>query len=210
MASPAREGARRHADQAGIRIPAGPAHRDDAGRRGCRRPDHGSRAAVLAAAAARTRSDPDRAIGGSGGAGRTRTGGCATAADPHVQFLRRGHDMAAGRAVGIIALVIVGAALTASRATVLSQPALVRLAMVNVPDDVVRPLLGDFTAQSGRHAGIVYTGKEPFAVAREGQADLVISHYGHEGVEPFVTGGYGLWPHAVFANQIALIGPPAD
>ncbi len=118
--------------------------------------------------------------------------------------------MAAGRSVGIIALVVVGAVLTASRVTVLSQPALVRLAMVNVPDDVVRPLLGDFTAQSGRHAEIVYTGNDPFAVARDGLADLVISHYGHEGVEPFVTGGYGLWPHAVFANQIALIGPPAD
>jgi tungstate transport system substrate-binding protein len=25
-----------------------------------------------------------------------------------------------------------------------------------------------------------------------------------------VTGGFGLWPHAVFANQIALIGPPSD
>ena len=87
---------------------------------------------------------------------------------------------------------------------------MVRLAMVNVPDDVVRPLLGDFAAQSRQRAEIVYTGNDPFAIAREGKADLVISHYGHEGVEPFITGGYGLWPHAVFANQIALLGPPAD
>ena len=86
----------------------------------------------------------------------------------------------------------------------------VRLAMVNVPDDVVRPLLGDFTAQTGKHAEIVYTGNDPFAVARDGRADLVISHYGHEGVEPFVTGGFGLWPHPVFANQVALLGPPND
>jgi tungstate transport system substrate-binding protein len=86
----------------------------------------------------------------------------------------------------------------------------IRLAMVNVPDDVVRPLLGDFAAQSGKRAEIVYTGNDPFAVAREANADLVISHYGHEGVEPFVTGGYGLWPRAVFANQIALLGPPSD
>src|ERR1044071_5413975 len=90
------------------------------------------------------------------------------------------------------------------------QPKMVRLAMVNVPDDVVRPLLGEFAAQSGQRAEIVYTGNDPFAIAREGKADLVISHYGHEGVEPFITGGYGLWPHAVFANQIALLGPPAD
>ena len=90
------------------------------------------------------------------------------------------------------------------------QQKTVRLAMVNVPDDVVRPLLGGFAGQSGQRAEIVYTGNDPFAIAREGKADLVISHYGHEGVEPFITGGYGLWPHAVFANQIALLGPPAD
>ncbi len=82
--------------------------------------------------------------------------------------------------------------------------------MVNVPDDVVRPLMPEFSKQSGQQAEIVYTGNDPFAVAREGKADLVIAHYGHEGVAPFVTGGFGLWPHAVFANQIALIGPPSD
>ena len=86
----------------------------------------------------------------------------------------------------------------------------VRLAMVNVPDDVVRPLMPEFSKQSGQQAEIVYTGNDPFAAARDGKADLVIAHYGHEGVAPFVTGGYGLWPHAVFANQIALIGPPSD
>jgi len=82
--------------------------------------------------------------------------------------------------------------------------------MVNVPDEVVRPLLPEFQKQTGRSAEIVYTGNDPFAVAREGKADLVISHYGHEGVQPFVTGGFGLWPHPVFANVYALIGPPAD
>jgi tungstate transport system substrate-binding protein len=91
-----------------------------------------------------------------------------------------------------------------------TQANTIRLAMVNVPEDVVRPMLGDFAAPSGRRAEIVYTGNDPFAIAREGKADLVISHFGHEGVEPFVTGGYGLWPRAVFANQIALLGPPAD
>jgi tungstate transport system substrate-binding protein len=90
------------------------------------------------------------------------------------------------------------------------QTRVVRLAMVNVPDDVVRPLIPVFSKQLGQEAEIVYTGNDPFAVAREGRADLVIAHYGHEGVAPFVTGGFGLWPHAVFANQIALIGPPSD
>src|SRR5262245_34391881 len=90
------------------------------------------------------------------------------------------------------------------------QTRTVRLAMVNVPDDVVRPLMPEFSKQSGQRTEIVYTGNDPFAVAREGKADLVIAHYGHEGVAPFVMGGFGLWPHAVFANQIALIGPPSD
>jgi tungstate transport system substrate-binding protein len=90
------------------------------------------------------------------------------------------------------------------------QTRTVRLAMVNVPDDVVRPLMPEFSKQFGQQAEIVYTGNDPFAVARDGKADLVIVHYGHEGVAPFVTGGLGLWPHAVFANQIALIGPPSD
>ena len=97
---------------------------------------------------------------------------------------------------------IVNTALAASRVTV-------RLALVNVPDDVVRPLLSDFK-QNNFEAEIVYTGKDPFAVARKGKADLVISHYGHEGVQPFVSTGLGLWPHPVFANQMALLGPASD
>src|SRR6266699_6276673 len=97
---------------------------------------------------------------------------------------------------------IVGVALAISLGptSVASQASSVRLAMVNVPDDVLRPLLADFQKQTGRSAEIVYTGNDPFAVAREGKADLVISHYGHEGVQPFITAGLGLWPHPVFAN----------
>jgi tungstate transport system substrate-binding protein len=79
-----------------------------------------------------------------------------------------------------------------------------------VPDEVLRPLLPDFEKQTGLRAEIVYTGNDPFAVARAGKADLVVSHYGHEGVEPFVTEGLGLWPHPVFANQMVLLGPPGD
>ncbi len=90
------------------------------------------------------------------------------------------------------------------------KPPDVRLAMVVVPDDVVRPLLADFQKQTGFHAEIVYTGTDPYSVAREGKADLVISHYGHPGVAPFVTEGLGLWPHPVFANQMLLLGPPSD
>ena len=108
-------------------------------------------------------------------------------------------------AMAVVCAVACGAAASAG-----ADHTTVRLAMVNVPDDVVRPLLGDFAAQSGRRAEIVYTGNDPFSLAREGKADLVISHYGHEGVQPFVTGGFGSWPHPVFANQIAILGPPSD
>ena len=90
------------------------------------------------------------------------------------------------------------------------QAGTVRLALVNVPDEVLRPMLPDFQKQTGIRAEIVYTGDNPYGVAREGKADLVISHYGHEGAEPFVTEGLGLWPHPVFANQMALLGPPSD
>jgi tungstate transport system substrate-binding protein len=86
----------------------------------------------------------------------------------------------------------------------------VRLALVNVPDELLRPLLPDFQKQTGLKAEIVYTGNDPFSVAREGKADLVISHYGHEGVEPFIAQGLGLWPHPVFANQMVLLGPRKD
>lgn len=86
----------------------------------------------------------------------------------------------------------------------------VRLALVNIPDDIVRPLLPAFEASSGMKADIVYTGSDPFEVARAGKADLVISHYGHPGVKPFVSDRLGAWPQTVFANQLALLGPASD
>jgi tungstate transport system substrate-binding protein len=89
------------------------------------------------------------------------------------------------------------------------QPS-VRLALVNVPDEVLRPLLPAFQERHGQPASIVYMGNDPFSAGRTGQADIVISHFGHEGVEPFVITGFGLWPKAVFSNQMALFGPPSD
>jgi tungstate transport system substrate-binding protein len=106
--------------------------------------------------------------------------------------------------------VVVVAAASLFPVSIASQTSTVRLAMVNVPDDVVRPMLATFHAQTGRSAEIVYTGNDPFAHGREGKADLLIAHYGHEGVQPFITAGFGLWPHPVFANTMALVGPPSD
>jgi tungstate transport system substrate-binding protein len=109
----------------------------------------------------------------------------------------------------ILLPLFLGAAICAQR-LVFSGSGTVRLALVNVPDELLRPLLPDFQKQTGLQAEIVYAGNDPFGAGREGKADLVISHYGHKGVEPFVTAGLGLWPHPVFANQMALLGPPAD
>ena len=119
--------------------------------------------------------------------------------------MRRGSKLS----VVLVGLVIVGTS-QLSHSSMASAPSGVRVALVNVPDDVLRPLLPDFQKQTGVRAEIIYIGPDPYGAARRGEADLVISHYGNEGVEPFVTEGLGLWPHPVFANQVGLLGPSSD
>lgn len=108
---------------------------------------------------------------------------------------------------GMLLIVLWGFSLLASAD---ARPPVVRLALVNIADDIVRPLLAGFTEQTGMSAEIVYMGSDPYSVATKGNADIVISHYGHPGVEPFVLSGRGRWPHPVFANQMALFGPASD
>jgi len=95
--------------------------------------------------------------------------------------------------------------------TVAAQFPTVRLAVVPSPEGtgLLHELLPDFERESGYRV-VVYSGEDLYDVARAGQADLVISHYGHNGTEAFMTQGLGLWPRAVFANQIAMIGPNGD
>ncbi len=92
-----------------------------------------------------------------------------------------------------------------------AQFATVHLAVVPSPEEtgLLRSLLPDFERESGYRVE-VYAGEDAHDVARAGRADLVISHYGHQNAEAFVTQGFGLWPRAVFANQIVIIGPPDD
>jgi tungstate transport system substrate-binding protein len=111
------------------------------------------------------------------------------------------------RAVAILCGLIV---LAIGAMSVTAQPAGVRLALVNVPDDVLRPLLPAFEQQHKLRASIVYMGNDPFAEGRAGRADLIVAHFGHAGVGPFVTAGLGLWPKATLCNQMALMGPSAD
>lgn len=92
-----------------------------------------------------------------------------------------------------------------------AQSVTVRLAVVPSPDEtgLLRELLPDFERESGYRVTI-YAAEDLYDVARRGEADLVISHYGHQGTEAFMAEGLGLWPRAVFGNQLAIVGPEAD
>ncbi len=87
----------------------------------------------------------------------------------------------------------------------------VRIASVatDVDGGLLPPLLEAFGAETGVACSVL-PGNDPYGQARAGQADLVISHYGHRDTERFVTEGLGLWPRTVFSNQAALIGPASD
>ena len=86
-----------------------------------------------------------------------------------------------------------------------------RLSSVKTPLDggLYDVLLPAFVIRSGLKV-VVTPGEDVYGPARRGAADVVLSHYGHEDTRAFVLEGYGEWPRAVFSNQIALIGPPAD
>jgi len=92
-----------------------------------------------------------------------------------------------------------------------AQSTVVRLAVVNTPEEggLLRDILPDFEKQTGFRVE-VHSGEDVYDRARNGQADLVISHYGHAGVEPFMADGLGLWPRFVFGNQNVIIGPSSD
>ncbi len=92
-----------------------------------------------------------------------------------------------------------------------AQTNVVRLLVVNTPDEggLLREILPEFERQANLRVE-VYSGEDVYDRARIGQADLVISHYGHPGVEPFMMDGLGQWPRAVFANQNVIIGPTSD
>ena len=87
----------------------------------------------------------------------------------------------------------------------------IRLAVVNTPDysGLLEHLLPEFEEKSG-YLVDVYSGSDVYEKAREGKADIVISHYGKYQVKDFVLGGYGSWPKMVFSNQVVIIGPSND
>ena len=88
---------------------------------------------------------------------------------------------------------------------------LVRLSSVVTPQDggLYDDLLPDFERQTGYQVELT-TGEDVYGPARNGEADVVLSHYGHEDAQTFVQDGLGQWPQTVFFNQHTLLGPPSD
>ncbi len=92
-----------------------------------------------------------------------------------------------------------------------TSTSLVRLSSVVTPQDggLYDDLLPDFERETGYQVELT-TGQDVYGPARDGQADVVLSHYGHKDVQAFVQDGFGQWPQPVFSNQLALLGPPSD
>lgn len=91
------------------------------------------------------------------------------------------------------------------------EPKKVRIVSVPtaVEGNLLATLVADFQKSTGLEVTIEST-EGPFQVARDGKADLVVSHYGHRNLEEFVLDGLGEWPRTIFSNQMALVGPPSD
>lgn len=102
-------------------------------------------------------------------------------------------------------------AMPAAHADDAQSPQTLRLAIVNTPkmSGLIDALAADFEKQSGIKLAI-YSGEDVYERARAGEADIVISHYGKEGVESFVQEGLGDWPQMVFANQLVIAGHKSD
>ena len=96
-------------------------------------------------------------------------------------------------------------------ASTTTAASLVRLSSVVSPQDggLYDDLLPDFERQTGYQVELT-TGQDVYGPARDGQADVVLSHYGHKDTQAFVQDGLGQWPQPVFSNQLALLGPPED
>ena len=92
-----------------------------------------------------------------------------------------------------------------------TDTSVVRLSSVVTPKDggLYDDLLPDFEQQTGYRVQLT-TGEDVYGPARNGEADVVLSHYGHRDAQSCVEDGYGQWPQPVFFNQLALLGPPSD
>lgn len=87
----------------------------------------------------------------------------------------------------------------------------VRLSVVNTPEysGLLEYLIPQFESESGYKVS-VHSGSDVYERAKNGKADIVISHFGKYPVKDFILSGYGSWPKMVFSNQAAIIGPVSD
>src|SRR5215472_4155087 len=90
------------------------------------------------------------------------------------------------------------------------DPTVIRLVTVPVTSGLLNTLLPDFQRDTGYRVHVLVKTQQVYEFARTGAADLVISHYGFEGLDTFVLGGLGMWPKPVFASQSVIVGPRAD
>jgi tungstate transport system substrate-binding protein len=91
------------------------------------------------------------------------------------------------------------------------EPSVVRVASVKTAvEGKLLPALIERFERAHPYRVRLATGTEVYTLAREGNADVVISHYGHKNAEQFVLDELGEWPRTIFSNQMALVGPPSD
>lgn len=104
-----------------------------------------------------------------------------------------------------------GAQATARATVAAARPDVVRVSTVVVPNDsgLYKELLPEFERRSGLKVELAGA-QDVYGPARSGNADIVVSHYQHDGLSPFMTEGFGEWPRLVFSSSGAVIGPSAD
>jgi tungstate transport system substrate-binding protein len=92
-----------------------------------------------------------------------------------------------------------------------AEPGIVRVASVKTAvDGNLLPVLIERFEREHPYRVRLTTGERVYNAARDGEVDLVVSHYGHRDAEKFVLDGLGEWPRTIFSNQMALVGPPSD
>jgi tungstate transport system substrate-binding protein len=92
-----------------------------------------------------------------------------------------------------------------------AQATVVRLSSVVIPQDsgLYARLLPEFERRSGYRVEVT-TAQDVYGPARGGGFDIVLSHYQHEGVSPFMQDGLGEWPRTILSSPLALVGPAPD
>lgn len=94
-----------------------------------------------------------------------------------------------------------------------AAPGVVRLSSVVIPQEsgLYAQLLPEFERRSGLRVEVTTASDtEVYGPARTGKFDIVLSHYQHEGVSPFMQDGFGEWPRMILSSPIAVVGPPGD